>query len=262
MGVDFVIFDELCKLSTRFQPAGRTLMLGRHKWQPQGRLQRKYQRAWKQAGKEGDFLATVQEDGYCETLMSSLGFGQMEALDFSDYEGATILQDLNCPVGPELEGQFDLIFDGGTLEHVFNVPMALQSVFRMLKPGGRFISVNGMNGWMGHGLYQFNPELVWSFWKRTCGCKVHVCKAVEKDATKEGYELAFPDPAIVGRRLRFRGINFPAGRVYLYYEVERLPDSVMGERMLQSDYEVKWTPHNNAGEIRDIKAKEAQDGRD
>ncbi|RID93869.1 methyltransferase domain-containing protein [Gemmobacter lutimaris] len=263
MAVDLVTLQELCALSQRFKPAGRTLMLGRHEWRPNPRFKRGFRTTWRKAGLEGSYLETVQDDGFCETLMASLGFGAMESLDFSDYEGATILHDLNHPVGEALEGQFDFIYDGGTLEHVFNVPVALQSVFRMLKPGGRFVSCNGMNGWMGHGIYQFNPELVWSFWKRMCGCKVHVCRAIETSPTEQGeYRLDFPDPAITGRRLRFRGINFPTRRVYLYYEVERLPESALGDRMLQSDYEVKWSSHNNAGEIRDVKAKEAEDGRD
>lgn len=264
MGVDFVLFERLCDLSQRFQPQGRTLMLGRHNFRVQPKLERLYDRTWSQTGREGTWRDTLQDDGYCETLMSRLGFGAMEAMDFSDYEGAALLQDLSDPVPEALEGQFDLIFDGGTLEHVFNVPVALASVFRMLKPGGRFVSANGMNGWMGHGLYQFNPDLVWSFWQRMCGCKVHFCAGIEKTPQKSTRIIDFPDPATSGRRLRLRTSksDFPAGRVYLYYEVEKLPESVMGRKTLQSDYETKWAPHKTAATQQEPMAKEAQDGRD
>ena len=55
--------------------------------------------------------------------------------------------------------QFDLVFDGGTLEHVFNFPTALKNCMEMVKPQGRFVSVTLPNNWCGHGFYQFSPEL-------------------------------------------------------------------------------------------------------
>ena len=250
MGVDYVLFERLAELSTRFQPRGRTLMLGRHTFNIESQFAKLYEKALRKYGLEGKRFGYLQEDGYCETLMRKLGFGEMEAMDFSDYEGATILHDLNKPVPEALENQFDFIFDGGTIEHVFNVPMALENVFRMLKPGGRFVSANGMNGFNGHGLYQFSPDLVWTFWRRTVNCEVHDCRGITK-APVEGkeYHLTFQDPAELGHRLRLKG-RVPPTRFYLYYEVERREDSVMADTTLQSDYETKWAGHENAGDTR------------
>lgn len=249
MGVDYVLFERLCELATRFQVTGESLMLGRHKFEIQTRYAKKYERALGRNGHEGRRFDYLQEDGYCETLMEKLGLGQIEAMDFSDYEGATHIHDLNKPVPETLWNRFDFIFDGGTIEHVFNVPMALENVFRMLKPGGRFVSANGMNGWPGHGIYQFNPELVWTFWGRTAGCKVHDCRAIKKAPGVRDEHLVLPDPALFKQRLRFKG-KMPSGRVYLYYEVERLETSELGGVMLQSDYETKWENHTNAGRTR------------
>jgi len=250
MGVDYVLFERLAELSTRFKPAGRTLMLGRHSFRIESPFAKLYEKALRTHGLEGKRFDYLQDDGYCETLMSKLGFGAMEAMDFSDYEGATILHDLNQPVPKKLEQQFDFIFDGGTLEHVFNVPVALENVFRMLKPGGRFVSANGMNGFNGHGLYQFSPDLVWTFWRRTANCEVHDCRGITK-APPDGqeYHLTFPDPAELGHRLRLKG-RIPPARFYLYYEVERRPESAISNATLQSDYETKWAGHENAGETR------------
>ena len=249
MGVDYVLFERLCALSARFRPMGRTLMLGRHTFAIQAQLAARYETALSDHGHKGRRFDYLQDDGYCETLMQKLGFGQIETMDFSDYEGAQIIQDLSKPVPPALEQQFDFIFDGGTIEHVFNVPVALENVFRMLKPGGRFVSANGMNGWVGHGIYQFNPELVWSFWGRMAGCQVHDCRGIKKLPTAKDQHLEFPDPAATGKRLRLKG-KIPEGRVYLYYEVERLPTSRLGDVMLQSDYETKWSTHGNAAATR------------
>jgi len=250
MGVDYVLFDRLLELSTRFKPVGRTLMLGRHTYRIESQFAGLYRQAMTKHGIPGKRFDFLQDDGYCETLMRKLGFGEIEAMDFSDYEDASILHDLNKPIPKELEGQFSFIFDGGTLEHVFNVPVALENVFRMLKPGGRFVSANGMNGFSGHGMYQFSPDLVWTFWRRTAGCEVHDCRGITK-APVDGkeYHLPFADPAELGHRLRLKG-RIPPARFYLYYEVERLESSAIAEETLQSDYEVKWAGHANAGETR------------
>ncbi|MEM8980196.1 MAG: methyltransferase domain-containing protein [Pseudomonadota bacterium] len=252
MGVDIELFERLVELSTRYRPGdagGRTLMLGRHTLQVREELLFKITRVLRQHKVELTLEDMLQDDGYCETMMRSLGFGEMEAMDFSDYEGATVLHDLNRPIPSELEDQFDFIFDGGTIEHVFNVPVALENVFRMLKPGGRFVSANGFNGWPAHGIYQFNPELVWTFWARNCGCLVHDCRGIHKRPRGGNYHLQFKDPAETGSRLKLRG-KVPPGRMYLYYEVERTPEAKLQDRVLQSDYETKWQSHTNAGSTR------------
>ncbi|MFK5996656.1 MAG: methyltransferase domain-containing protein [Rhodobacterales bacterium] len=249
MGIDYVLFERLAELSTRFQPKGRTLMLGRHSFPIQTQFRFLYEDALKRNNLPGRRFDYLQEDGYCENLMEKLGFGKMETMDFSDYEGASILHDLNKPVAKKLEKKFDFIFDGGTIEHVFNVPVALENVFRMLKPGGRFVSANGHNGWSGHGIYQFNPELVWTFWGRTCNCTVHSCLGIKKIPLPEENRIEFADPALTGARLRLKG-KIPEGRVYLYYEVERTAKSAIGDDTLQSDYETKRQSHKNAGKTR------------
>ena len=47
-----------------------------------------------------------------------LGSERLESLDITDFEGATVIHDLNKPVSEELKARFDVVFDGGTLEHV------------------------------------------------------------------------------------------------------------------------------------------------
>ena len=118
MGVDFALFERLVDLSTRFQPKGRTLMLGRQKFGIETRVAKHYEKALRGAEIDERRFAFLQEDGYGETLFEKLGFGQMEAMDFSGYEGASILHDLNKPIPDDLDEQFDFILDGGTLARV------------------------------------------------------------------------------------------------------------------------------------------------
>ena len=71
-----------------------------------------------------------------------LGVPEIRALDHSGYEGAEIIHDLNRPIPAYLENTADFILDGSTLDNLFSPSMAIQSVARMLRPGGRFLSVN------------------------------------------------------------------------------------------------------------------------
>lgn len=184
----------------------------------------------------------LQDDGYAEAMFRSLGFGDVESLDFSDFEGAQLLCDLNQPVPEEWHGQFDFIFDGGTLEHVFNVPQALRNMFDMLSPNGRFVALNPLNNWVGHGLYQFSPELVYAFWNRACGCKVHRCIAMNDSGS---FTIDLQDIATDGMRREMKTTwhgrsGLPPTRLFLWYEVERLPTSVPQGIAMQNDYERRW----------------------
>ena len=58
-------------------------------------------------------------DIYSETFFTKLGFESVDSIDFSPFENASIIQDLSAPLAPELENRFDVIYDGGTCEHIF-----------------------------------------------------------------------------------------------------------------------------------------------
>jgi hypothetical protein len=98
---------------------------------------------------------------FAEPFFEMLGARQVDSLDVSTFEGATIQHDLNRPIPDRLKGKYDLVFDGGSLEHVFNFPVALQSCMEMVKPGGHFVQVSNANNFMGHGLWQISPELMY-----------------------------------------------------------------------------------------------------
>ena len=71
-----------------------------------------------------------------------LGVPKIKALDVSDYEGADIVHDLTTPIPKELEESADFILDGSTLDNVFDPAMVLRNIARLLRPGGRLVSVN------------------------------------------------------------------------------------------------------------------------
>jgi hypothetical protein len=121
------------------------------------------------------------EAGYTSdrAFFHALGGLETRAVDSSDYEQAEILWDLNRPVPAEHHGRFGTIFDGGTLEHVFDTRVALENVARMLRVGGRAIHTNPASNYVAHGFYQFSPALYYD-WYAANGFTDPRCLIVEQ----------------------------------------------------------------------------------
>ncbi|QPH55938.1 hypothetical protein [Pontivivens ytuae] len=245
MGIDLQFGRALIENSDLLTGRTRGLMLGRQSLAiREGRPSRLLRYALRAKRLPTSVAAMRRPDGYADGFLEAIGAPPMRVMDYSDFEGADITHDLNDPVPEKLRGAFDFILDGGTIEHVFNTPQALDNVFHMLAEGGLFISINGMTGWPGHGFYQFSPELVWRYWKDARGCTVHRCAAIPVGPGLPMREVT--DTGKGGSRFRGRGM---AGRWYLYYAVSRTADAVSVERITntsQGDYAHRWTRHEGA----------------
>ena len=79
------------------------------------------------------FLDPTKE--YAEEFLSILGAKDLFAVDASDFEGAQIIHDMNRQIPDVLDSSFDVVLDGGTLEHIFNLPAALGNATRMVRLG-------------------------------------------------------------------------------------------------------------------------------
>jgi hypothetical protein len=134
-----------------------------------------------------------------------------------------------------LVGAFDCVFDGGTIEHIFNVPVALDNAIRMLAVGGLFLSVNGANNFLGHGLYQFSPELMWRVFDRQFGFEVEAMYLVPTLGLPAPRAVA--DPAVLGHRDEIRET---AGSTYLMVAARKLEAVLRRVWPQQSDYVTTW----------------------
>jgi hypothetical protein len=113
------------------------------------------------------FHPTFRRQGYIDdiTLFKSLGFKNVHSLDYSDFEGADITWDLNQPIPKKYWGQFDIIYDGGTTEHVFNFPQVLTNIYHLLKVGGKIIHVSPSHNHVDHGFYMYSPQVYFEYYK-------------------------------------------------------------------------------------------------
>jgi hypothetical protein len=99
-------------------------------------------------------------------FFKGLGFSVVDAMDISDYEGANILGDLNDPLLREkVSDSYDLIYDSGTIEHIFDAPTALRTLVHLAAIGGAVVHASPANGFMDHGLWQLSPDLFRTFYR-------------------------------------------------------------------------------------------------
>ncbi len=134
------------------------------------------------------------------TLLGALG---IESVDASAYEGADVVHDLNEPVDGSWKSKYSVVYDGGTLEHVFNFPVAIRNCMEMLAVGGYFISTTEANNYMGHGFYQLCPELMYRVFSEENGFSVVSVLLCANRRRRAWYRAV--DPRSLGRRAELRG---------------------------------------------------------
>jgi SAM-dependent methyltransferase len=87
-------------------------------------------------------------------------------VDIVKARGTEIIVDLNTAYLPFYlcgAAQYDIVIDGGTLEHVFNIGHALKSVAECVKPGGVILHGNPLS-MVNHGFYMLSPTLYHDFY--------------------------------------------------------------------------------------------------
>lgn len=220
---------------------GRTLTLGRQRlYLPQRELQGLV------ATYRPDLRGQVDDVRYGDAADAFfhrvLNVRELQTLDHSAYEGATLTHDLNQPLPSELHEQFDTVIDSGTLEHVFNLPIAIASCMQLVKRGGTLFLSSPANNLCGHGFYQFSPELWFRLFKNANGFSLvrmvlvtHPFPGAELSPRQTWYDVS--DPADIGARVPFM-TRTPA---FLMIEAKRTAIvPVLAAPPLQSDYVVRW----------------------
>jgi SAM-dependent methyltransferase len=232
MGVDYWVFRTLAENRKRIQ--GKTLMYGRQQLHLMGSPYNQDDHVKQVLAAEGLESPGLEIlSGYAEPLLQWLGAGTVQSLDYSAFEGADYVHDLNELPPRELEGQFDVIIDGGTLEHVFHFPNAIQNIRRMLKKGGTIFSFLPANNWLGHGFYQFSPELMWRVFNSD-GFKVHSMRLTHNNGE-------FWDQTDPNDKKSRQEIGFTTGPNYVITVAEKIAESSNSNSILQSDYVEVWS---------------------
>jgi|WetSurMetagenome_2_1015567.scaffolds.fasta_scaffold01106_7 hypothetical protein len=173
---------------------------------------------------------------FADDFFRILGANDISSIDISGYEGANILHDMNQPIPGYLTNSFDVVYDGGSLEHVFNLPQGLKNCMEMVKVGGHLIIETIANNVMGHGFYQFSPELFYRCLSPANGFQVERMIIYEMRPDKKLYNVIDPNDLKCRVELCNR---FPT---FLYVQSRRVAlQECFAQPPQQSDYEICWS---------------------
>lgn len=112
---------------------------------------------------KGPLPLKVATLGYYELCYSL--FNDVTNFDIEEVTGTETIHDLNTPIPEKYHNSYDLVIDGGTLEHIFNIPVCLESLSKLLRLNGVIYHINPRNDMPDHGLYQFSPDFYFSYYK-------------------------------------------------------------------------------------------------
>jgi hypothetical protein len=186
-----------------------------------------------------DDEAVLASPEFAESIFRLLGAQVVDSIDASTYEQATIIHDMNKPFPAKKHNSYDLVYDGGSLEHVFNVEQALRNVMSLPKIGGSVVIHTMANNCLGHGLYQFSPELFYRVFSPENGYRVERVVIHPNFGFARWYDV--PDPAKVHSRVELAN-NFDVMMMFVHAKrFDIVP--IFEKAPQQSDYAVAWEGH-------------------
>jgi hypothetical protein len=239
MGFEINTIELLLAARTQGVDFSRTATLGRQEfYRVDGCALRNAFREWWGVGKsprEVERLLTG-ENGFVDLFLRELGAEEITAIDASAFEGATVLHDMNIPTPSTLNNRFTVVIDGGLLEHVYNFPVAIHNCMQMVRVGGHFLTITPTNNFMGHGFYQFSPELFYRVFRPQNGFVIERMILFESRHKADWYEVA--DPGELGRRVEF--VNHRP--TFLYVQARKCgPAPIVLNTLHESSYVSAWT---------------------
>lgn len=192
------------------------------------------------------FKTAGTECAYAEPFFAALGASEVDSIDNSDFEGARLIHDLNQPIPPDWKQRFDVVFDGGTLEHVFNFPVALRNSMELLKTGGRLFIHTCANNLCGHGFYQFSPELFYRALSPENGFEVE--RMIIHRVGPYGKWREVADPNAIRSRVEL--ITFTPMNLLVQAKRTAIKE-IFSQLPQQSDYTALWQEtHSNTAAVR------------
>ena len=233
MGLDLNSVQFLLRAHKQGVPFGRVLTIGRLKLDVfPGKVRQLLQRHHLP---DEPFRQENRLSGYAEEFFHCLGAHTVQSLDASAYEGAALVHDLNQPIPTEWKEGYDVVCDGGTLEHVFNFPVALRNCMELVKAQGYLFLDSPGNNWFGHGFYQFSPEVFYQALSEENGYEVVDMIAHATGPQARWYKVA--DPRVLRSRVELISYTM----IHLLVQARRKKTVDLFRQMpQQSDYSTIW----------------------
>ncbi len=169
----------------------------------------------------------------------------VESLDYSNYENSEIIHDMNYPIDTDNHEKYDIVIDGGSLEHIFNFSVAISNCMKLVKKGGSFFMFTCCNNFAGHGFYQFSPELMFRIFQLENGFTIkdvileeHSFPRVELTQKSKCYSVI--DPDVLKCRI---GLVSKSPISMNVHAIKTETRSLFSNPPIQSDYTTKYAEY-------------------
>ena len=174
----------------------------------------------------------IDQNVYADELLKQhFNLLSLNALDYSSFEDADIIHDLNIPL-ENSNKQFNTIIDFGTSEHVFNVTECLKNISNLCKINGHIVHCLPANNNCGHGFWQFSPELFFNIYDNTNGFDETEIFLINLFDKKNWYKI---NKQKIGERLELNSKE----PLYLLVKTKKIGKNLY-QNINQSDYEQQW----------------------
>ena len=179
---------------------------------------------------------SVSSDDYADNILfENFNLKSLKSLDFSKFENADIICNLNEPI-EKLDKKFDTILDFGTSEHVFNIPQCLKNISDLCKIDGHIIHCLPANNNCGHGFWQFSPELFFNIYSKKNGFKNTEIFLINLFDKRNWYKI---NKQKLGERLELNSSE----PLYILVKTKKIGPNYF-KNINQSDYEYQWSDIN------------------
>lgn len=233
MGIDVHAMNHLINVHQNNGAFKRTITLGRQGVHLRGSS---YQ-------KDIDKHIAKDEQEFCEAVLTEFfGASQIDSMDNSNYENATLIHDMNKAIPESLHDAYDTVIDVGTLEHVFDIGEALRNCAALCKVGGQIIHILPTNGFCGHGFWQFSPELFFSLYSAENGFENTQVYVAERWQHRLRYAVARPNNGI-------RVNLLSDDESYIMVHTQKTANKIQNWNVQQSDYVMEWSGGSAAREL-------------
>ena len=182
-----------------------------------------------------------------------LGSKTIESLDYSEYENCNIIHDMNRKIPQKYYQNYDVVIDGGALEHIFNFPVAIENCLNMVKQNGSIFIFSMANNHMGHGFYQFSPELYFRIFEKngfeTKNIILDEHKYPGPEISPTGKSYLVTDPKITKSRI---SVVSKKPLLIMVHAVRKEITELFSEYPIQSDYVNLYDDKSNINENKNM----------
>ncbi|HVZ63791.1 MAG TPA: hypothetical protein VG936_04320 [Lacunisphaera sp.] len=181
---------------------------------------------------------------FLDNFLRDINVRRVDMVDYSDFEGANIIHNLSIPMGP-IANSYQLVYESGTLEHIFDFPTALENVLRLCAIGGYVVLNMPCNNQAGHGFFQFSPELFFSIFRESSLFSLESVEVYED--FDESQRFSVWDPKLCNHRVEVRSVLPVNMTIVLKRTNIAEGNNILPANVIQADYASAWSKRTVLG---------------